>query len=153
MLVYPQLLIDPEGDHGIKHWDAVAKNAQQLCELTDADPVIAQHFAYLHDACRQNERQDPAHGHRGADFVKDLYEEGHLNLSENQYYMLEYAVRWHNAGMVTGDINIITCWDADRLDLVRFEIMPSLRKLCTDPARDIARVLHEEFDRKFNKGE
>jgi uncharacterized protein len=41
---------------------------------------------------------------------------------------------------MTGDITVLTCWDADRLDLGRVGIRPAAHRLCTDAARDPAMI-------------
>jgi uncharacterized protein len=40
------------------------------------------------------------------------------------------------------DVTVQTCWDADRLDLVRIDIQPEAERLCTDAARQ---MLKSEF--------
>ncbi|MFZ2726177.1 MAG: hypothetical protein WAX77_08010 [Methylococcaceae bacterium] len=42
----------------------------------------------------------------------------------------------HTHGLTTGyNQTILTCWDADRLDLGRVAIMPNPEYLCTDIAK------------------
>jgi len=68
--------LDPDfSDHGPQHWEAVERNVLALApHVTGADVKVARLFALLHDARRENERDDPDHGRRAADFVKDLYQ-------------------------------------------------------------------------------
>lgn len=39
-------------------------------------------------------------------------------------------------GQTLGDATVLTCWDADRLDLGRVGIRPHPHRLCTEAARD-----------------
>ncbi len=41
-------------------------------------------------------------------------------------------------GLTIEEITVLTCWDADRLDLGRVGIRPNARYLCTEPAKDPA---------------
>ena len=49
--------------------------------------------------------------------------------------LLQYACDHHSDGTKTGDVTVLTCWDADRLDLGRVGITPNPRYLCTDAAK------------------
>ena len=55
--------------HGIVHWKNVERNGLYLCQATNADKGVISHFAYLHDCMRENEKDDPKHGTRGAYFA------------------------------------------------------------------------------------
>ena len=46
------------------------------------------------------------------------------------------AIRDHSDGLSAGDITVLTCWDADRLDLGRVGIRPRAKELCTAAARN-----------------
>ncbi len=43
---------------------------------------------------------------------------------------------------VTGDPTLLTCWDADRLDLRRVGITPKRKRLATDAARKLLHWAH-----------
>jgi hypothetical protein len=85
-----------------------------------ADREVVLHFASLHDACRQNEYEDPKHGQRAANWVNRL----DLSLDQDQKKTLIQAVRHHNDGQITDDSTVEVCWDSDRLDLPRVGITP-----------------------------
>ena len=92
-------------------------------------------FALFHDACRLNDDHDPGHGGRGAEFAASL--QGRLfHIHNRQLALLIEACTLHTRGGTDADATIQTCWDADRLDLLRAGITPAPRKLCTDAARD-----------------
>jgi uncharacterized protein len=49
--------------------------------------------------------------------------------------LLTYASEFYTSGLQEGDITVLTCWDADRLDLGRVGLKPMARKLCTEAAK------------------
>jgi uncharacterized protein len=124
------------GTHGISHWERVRENGLRLAERTGADPLVVELFAYLHDSKRRNERRDPGHGARAAEFVC-LLQGSLFDLSETDLERLVYACTYHTDGLTEADITVQTCWDADRLDLGRVGIRPQARYLCTPAAKEI----------------
>ena len=127
--------LDWQGFHGSPHWARVRQNGLRLAPLTGANPRVIEYFAFLHDICRDNDDHDPWHGFRAAEFVKTLHQV--LKLSVSEFEDLTTACAFHNDGYTTGyNTTILTCWDADRLDLGRVFIRPNPLCLCTDAARD-----------------
>lgn len=130
-----QYALEWHGIHGIRHWERVLENGLRLAATTGADPVVVEFFAALHDACRRNDQRDPGHGARAAALVETL-DPVLVPLSPGQRELLLEACRTHTSGIATDDPTIGTCWDADRLDLLRVGIRPDPRYLVTDAARD-----------------
>lgn len=124
------------GRHGLAHWARVLENGRLLAHRTDADLAVVELFAVFHDACRQNEALDPDHGSRGAELARRFHSQGHLPLDEHQLALLTHACEAHTEGLITGDLTVRVCWDADRLDLGRAGIRPAQGLLCTGAARD-----------------
>jgi uncharacterized protein len=123
------------GIHGVGHWARVLDTGLRLASLTGADPEVVSCFALFHDACRANDGYDPRHGARGAELAATLAGtrfEGRPELLRT----LVRACTLHTDGRLDEDATVGTCWDADRLDLLRVGIEPSPRKLCTAAARD-----------------
>jgi uncharacterized protein len=83
---------------------------------------------------RHDDGRDVEHGCRSAEIARDLRSE-HLDIDDTRFELLYKACAEHTLGFSEGDITVCTCWDADRLDLVRlgYEIDP--KRLCTDAAR------------------
>jgi uncharacterized protein len=126
--------LDLRGVHGVRHWTRVRENGHRLARHTGANTQIVELFAFLHDCCRENDRHDPGHGERAAEFARTL--RGKLiRLSEADFALLYEAIRDHEAGRTRGDVTVITCWDADRLDLGRVRRRPNPRYLGTEFAR------------------
>lgn len=124
-----------DGIHGVAHWARVRDIGLRLAEKTGANPRVVELFAFLHDSRRVDDGLDPEHGLRAADFAESL--RGHvLHLDDNEISLLSYACRHHTFGRTEGDITVLTCWDADRLDMGRVGIVPRADKLCTPAARD-----------------
>lgn len=138
--------LDRDGIHGLDHWTRVRENGLLLAEHTEADVVVVELFAWLHDSCRHHDGGDPAHGHRAADFVIELQAEGVFDLESARVELLARACRYHSHGQTEADVTVQTCWDADRLDLGRVGTRPDPFYLCTDAAKD-RRVIRWSYAR------
>jgi hypothetical protein len=124
--------------HGPWHWEKVEKNALILAKKTPrADRLVAQIFALIHDTKRVNDDEDPEHGHRSAQYAKELFDQGRLKITESQLAVLMEACKYHNDGQVSDDPTIGVCWDADRLDLPRVGIIPNPELLSTEAAKEL----------------
>lgn len=133
--IHDQYLLSWSGIHGITHWARVLENGLSIADETGADREVVTLFALFHDACRRNDHRDPGHGTRGAEFAASL--QGRLfHIDSGQLALLIEACTLHTRGGTMADPTVMTCWDADRLDLLRAGITPARRKLCTDAARD-----------------
>lgn len=126
--------------HGDLHSRQVARIGHWLPRVipaaAKADRDVVTAFAILHDAQRQNDGHDPEHGRRAAKVAKAMKQDGVLDLADDQIKTLRYALKHHAEGNTHTDPTIGTCWDADRLSLLRMQIRPSLRKLSTIHTRD-----------------
>jgi len=123
------------GFHGLSHWARVRETGLRLAPLTGADPAVVELFAVFHDACRRDEGTDSKHGARGARLA-EKFRRKHLQLDDMSFELLFLACRDHTLGQTDADVTIQTCWDADRLDLLRVWITPEPERLCTDAAKD-----------------
>ncbi len=105
-----------------------------ISSQTGANRHVVELFSYFHDSRRINEHQDEGHGACGAELARQL--KGKLfDATDQEMDLLCYACEHHSDGMVRGDPTVLTCWDADRLDLGRVGIVPKPRYLCTEAAR------------------
>ena len=130
-----QFRLDWRGIHGAPHWARVRANGLRLARLTGANPRVVEYFAFLHDACREDDHRDPGHGDRASHLVYAL--RPHLALDRGELNDLMEACELHSEGHTHSfNTTILTCWDADRLDLARVGITPHPSRLCTDAARD-----------------
>lgn len=135
--ILDQYALHPDGIHGAAHWARVLENGRRLSALTGASLPVVEFFAVFHDACRVSDGWDFAHGARGAALAKRLRGK-YFDLPDDQFKLLADACRGHTGGRGPGDITILTCWDSDRLDLLRVGITPNPRFLLTEAARDPA---------------
>ena len=142
-LATAQFKLDIDGTHGLRHWQQVEVNGLLLAQQTGANTNVVRHFAYLHDACRDDEHDDPEHGRRAALWMAKLWGDGHLQLSNKEFMMLESAIRLHNRGLVDPSPTIGTCWDADRFDLVRCGVIPAERFMSTSHGKQLAKEIYE----------
>ena len=129
------------GLHGIKHWQTVASHGRvigKLHELNKSNLLIIELFSYLHDSCRQNEGVDSEHGLRAANMAAEL-NNIFYSLNPSGLNCLSEAIAKHSLGFVSNDPVIQTCWDADRLDLVRVGIEPS-EYLLSDVANSLVGI-------------
>jgi uncharacterized protein len=123
------------GSHGPVHWARVLENGRRLAERTGANFRVVELFAVFHDARRINEGIDHGHGRRGAELAETL--RGSLfDLPDKHFKLLIDACARHTHGLTKADVTILTCWDADRLDLGRVGIEPRPEYLCTDAAKN-----------------
>jgi uncharacterized protein len=129
-----QFKINWYGHHGIPHWARVRANGLMLADETMANKHVVELFAFFHDAQRFNEYEDEGHGLRGAALAKQL-KSHFFEATDIEMDLLQYACQHHSDGMTTGNTTVLTCWDADRLDLGRVGITPNPRYLCTDAAK------------------
>ena len=60
-----------------------------------------------------------------------------LKISPEQAKQLIFAIAFHNNGDISDDPTIGVCWDADRLDLPRVNILPDAKYLSTQAAKDL----------------
>ena len=133
-IIRTQFALEWTGIHGAPHWARVRENGLRLAESTGADPKVVELFAFLHDSRRLNDGHDPMHGQRAADFARMLAQE-EIEIDSIALELLVESCQGHSAGQMEGDITVLTCWDADRLDLGRVGIRPDPNLLCTEAAR------------------
>lgn len=129
-----QFQIDWWGHHGIAHWARVRANGLMLAEETGANRHVVELFAYFHDSRRLNEHTDDGHGARGAALAREL-KGRYFDASDDEMDLLQLACVHHSDGLRQGDATVLTCWDADRLDLGRVGITPRAMFLCTEYSR------------------
>ncbi|MGD0782192.1 MAG: hypothetical protein ABSA30_04940 [Candidatus Aminicenantales bacterium] len=128
-------ILDPRGIHGPAHWARVLENGLRLAETTGADRRIVRLFAIFHDSRRENEGTDEGHGRRGAGLAESL-RNGLFSLPDRDFDTLIYACEKHTDVILSEDITVQTCWDADRLDLPRVWKKVDPAFLGTAAARD-----------------
>jgi uncharacterized protein len=134
-VVRDQFALEWTGVHGAPHWARVRENGLRLAGQTGAKVQVIELFAFLHDSRRLNDNHDPEHGLRAALFAQRLAGSA-FTLEPPDLELLLAACRGHSDGLTTGEITVLTCWDADRLDLGRVGIKPHPDYLCTAAARD-----------------
>jgi uncharacterized protein len=131
--------LDPAGIHGPAHWARVLETGLALAEATGANPRVVELFAVFHDSKRRNDGIDDGHGSRGAEFASELRGAA-FELDDEEFRKLYDACRLHTDNVRTADVDLTTCWDADRLDLGRAGVKPDSRFLYNDAAKDPERM-------------
>jgi uncharacterized protein len=129
-----QYRLNWNGIHGSAHFLRVRDNGIRLAETTGAKIHVVQLFAFLHDSMRENDRHDPDHGKRAAQFARQL-QGRFFKLTSEELDLLSFACEFHTDGFIDGNVTVQTCWDSDRLDLGRVEKRPTAGKLCTAAAK------------------
>ncbi len=120
------IILPSNSVHGLTHWKRVEKFGLKIAKKNGADKKVISLFAYLHDARRENECDDPAHGARSVILLKELLDAKIISLTSKQYEQLVSALSLHNKhNAKSNDITVQTCWDADRLDLWRCGFVPN----------------------------
>lgn len=133
-----QFLLGRDSMHGPRHWRRVERFGLYILEQRKAPPEeqdLVRLFAVFHDCCRENESWDPEHGARGARMAETLRGK-HFEIADEPFKRLTYACIHHTSGWVSSDPVVGACWDADRLDLMRFRVMPNRKLLSTVQAKD-----------------
>jgi uncharacterized protein len=117
-LILEQYRLDTHGIHGVAHWGRVLENGRRLCAMTGGDPAVIEMFSLFHDACRVRDSWDANHGPRAAELARRFRER--LGLDDTQFAELVTACQGHTRGPgEDADITVLTCLDADRLDIPR----------------------------------
>ena len=105
-----------------------------LADQTGANRHVVELFSLFHDSRRFNEHVDDGHGVRGAALARQL--RGHyFDATDEEMDLLQFTCVHHSDGLTKGDVTVLTCWDADRLDLGRVDITPRVKYLGTEAAR------------------
>lgn len=142
------LVLSAESEHHLVHWQRVEKYGLMIAAENGADTEVISLFAYLHDARRVTDDEDPEHGERAAVLLDELIAQGLISINSRQYEQLRSALRQHNRDDANSDdITVRTCWDADRLDLWRGGIVPNPDFMFTDYGRSAEMI---EFARQLN---
>lgn len=123
------------GIHGDSHWRRVAEAGLIIAQRERLDRHVILLFAIFHDCRRENEGHDPGHGPRAAALAEQI---GHsaLAITLDEMRQLSEALHDHDRGLVSEDLVIGACWDADRLDLNRVGIALDSRYLSTPTGRE-----------------
>ena len=122
--------------HGLSHWQRVERNGLLLSMQdgefrSDVCIKVVRYFAYLHDACRENDDGDVEHGVRAANMLHNIRQTILKDFTEEEFDLLETACRLHTTKHRTGNITVDICFDADRLDLGRVGLTPNPKLMAT----------------------
>ncbi len=139
--------LDWDGIHGAPHWSRVRHNGLLLAEHTGANTRVVEYFAFIHDLGRKNDHHDPEHGLRAAAIAQNIAGDL-IEVSGYELELLTEACCGHSDGHTIADITVMTCWDADRLDLGRVGIRPDPKRLCNEAARHSGLLL-EAYERSL----
>ena len=139
--------LDWHGIHGAPHWSRVRHNGLILAELTGANSRVIEYFAFIHDMGRENDSHDPEHGYRAASIAQKIAGDL-IEVTDQELALLMEACSGHSDGHLMADVTVMTCWDADRLDLGRVGIKPDPHRLCNEPARD-SRLIEAAYARSL----
>jgi uncharacterized protein len=123
------------GAHGASHWDRVHENGVALARLNGANLAVIALFAIFHDCRRESEWLNLDHGREAAKFLAERRQQ--IPLGDEEFELLRRACASHSERTNHDpDLTVMTCWDADRLDLGRVGFKPDPKRLCTPEARD-----------------
>lgn len=126
--------------HGMAHWRNVERNGHLLA-VDGVNLRVVSMFAYLHDKWRRDNYRDINHGIRAAHNLVPLRDTLLKELTDEEFDLLYKACKLHTVCHRTGDITIDTCFDADRLDLVRCGKQPNPRGMATMRGKELAEKL------------
>jgi len=133
--VISQYRLPLNGTHGMAHWGRVLENGRRLSSLTGAALEIVELFSIFHDSQRRRESGDHGHGPRAAAFISSIRDT--IDLPNDALSLLVEACECHTRGAAIGaNITVLTCLDADRLDIPRVGIAIRPDLLYTAAAKD-----------------
>lgn len=141
--------LDWRGIHGAPHWARVRHNGLQLANLTGANPRVVEYFAFIHDLGRENDFDDPEHGYRAAEIARDIAGDL-IQVTSQELDLLVEACEGHSEGHMVAEVTVMTCWDADRLDLGRVGVIPEPDRLCNVASRN-PEFLRAAFQRSTSR--
>jgi uncharacterized protein len=119
--------------HGLDHWRHVAANGRALAaETPGCDPYLVSLFSLFHDCMREGDGNDPYHGFRAGQFVREVFTNV---LPPPVLETLVFACEAHAEGSTCDDPTVGVCWDSDRLELPRVGVQPERSLLSTEAAR------------------
>jgi uncharacterized protein len=130
------------GIHAKPHWQQVERNGIALAKangLSDDELVVVRLFSILHDSQRTSDGGDHGHGQLAAAYAQ-RQQGTHFTLPMALLNKLADACARHEFGQITSDLLIGTCWDADRLDLVRIGVIPREELMNTPEGKRLARA-------------
>ena len=115
------------------------------------DVIMA--FAYLHDTERKDNAVDIEHGKRASLLINKIRETELSALGDEQIEKLKRACELHTTEHRTGDLTIDTCFDADRMDLLRVGITPSPERMATQRGAElVADPYYEKYYEEIQTG-
>ena len=138
-LLKREFRLEWHGAHGFAHWTRVCSNGRRLALRNGANLRIIEYFSFLHDVCRRDEGCDPEHGLRAAVFAQTIRKD-FIDLEDQEFSLLSDALSGHSHARQHPDLTVMSCWDADRLDLLRIGVVPDPERLCTEDARNPAMI-------------
>ena len=137
--------------HGVSHWERVERNGLLLA-TDEVNRTVVRLFAYLHDKWRVDNWEDLEHGKRAAENLPALRGTLLAWLTDEEFDLLRKACELHTVCHSTGNPTIDTCFDADRLDLMRVGITPDPKKMATERGKYYAANM-EQFYADTGTGE
>jgi uncharacterized protein len=135
LAIKAQFALDWHGHHGLPHWTRARAIGLQLAKSNGANPHVVELFAFFHDSRRISDHQDFGHGARGFDLAKS-FQGRYFEATASEMALLEEACVLHSDAKTQSSTTVMTCWDADRLDLMRVGLVPLPQYLCTPEAKD-----------------
>lgn len=137
--------------HGVSHWERVERNGLLLA-TDEVNKTVVRIFAYLHDKWRLDDGEDIDHGMRASENLIQLRETLFQWLTDDEFEQLYMACKLHTVCHSTGNPTIDTCFDADRLDLMRVGITPDPERMATERGKFYATNIEQFYaDTKTNE--
>lgn len=134
--------------HGIFHWGRVIENGLHISKYNNANKKIIITFGFFHDVKRYINGNDPLHGIRGGNYLREF--KGLINLTDEELETTAMACEGHTLYIHDNDLNTGTCWDADRLDLGRDNIYPDINRL-NNHFKEMPQLIEEGYHRGKEK--
>jgi uncharacterized protein len=163
----------PSRVHGPAHWARVHRFGCLLAEkegLPMHARTCVELFAWTHDLAREDDGGGNEHAIQGATYIDEVLPAVFGSLPADQVEILRIAIRYHSDGLVAAEVvelglvdgvgwsrdlaavTVGCCWDADRLDLLRFGIQPVAPLMSTASWRDVMALAVEVHQMAAGEG-
>lgn len=127
------------GIHGFEHWVRVIENGIDISNNIGTSRRIAVIFGFFHDIERLHDGDDPLHGLRGGKLLEHYRDD--LKLTDEDFKNAYLACEGHNYKKNTENKEVGACWDSDRLDLFRDNLVPRAEFMNSDYTRSAYTIL------------
>lgn len=125
-------------------WDHLQRTGRIAGYIASEDKKamrIAMIGGYLHDIGRKSDSDGAIHGIDGARIVEEFLPH-YIEIDKAELYEIYYTIAEHANFKTTKILTRGAVWDADRIELKRDNIIPTLDQFSTEKGRELYRLVY-----------